>query len=686
MILKRTARIVLSVLLVLALVAAFAVRTFLFDPFEGDYAADVATLVPRDVDFFTAKAELARDFADFPRLAIADRIEDTKAWRSFERSEYPALDEQFQISAALEQLRGLRAQLRGIDPLSIFGGRDVVLAGYFRGPDLALADWAAYGRVSWIGKLAVAMLRFPGLIGLERQGLSAAIEDDHVALSGANLPRELFVARVRDVVVVGSSLELVRKALELDAREGVDSFGQSAKYGDFIENADRGPRRDEIELYFDWRAWSENRQIGGRWPDPDSQDYVPRLLARLFQVGSLRNVSGVVGFDGGIGLDLHGELSSELMTTVQKQIYRQRGVERGWFMENVARMVRADAALVLYLQIDIGDLLRELLAAAEPTLRSLLEDQIRATGAYNGSEPLIAELGELFKDRAALIVRENTYVTPATGASDERLESIGDAPHNEEPVPAIALMLWTDGSREALARIETLHQLINRNQGRIGLRGPDGASGVYNNQISTGHDVWEFWSEFIDGTGHIATAADYDLYLITNHYRMIEDLMRVFEQGGSRYPRLSERPEFRASMEESLDQSNAILWLDPRSLARIRAPFHAQVAEFQVLGSIDWEVEAANEEARVVREQFPGQARGDLDPATQAKVNAIVKPILEEKKQRLRDEQLPVVLAELQRQDVYLSALSGVLVTLGLDQGFFDLKAQALLPLDESVD
>jgi hypothetical protein len=610
--------------------------------------------VPRDVDFFAAKAELARDFADFPRLAAAERIEDTKAWRAFERSEFPSLDEQFQISAALEQLAGLRQQLRGIDPLSIFGGQDVVLAGYFRGPDLALADWAAYGRVSWLGKVGVALLRFPGLIGLEGQGLTAAIEEDHVALSGEGLPRELFVARVRDVVVVGSSLDLVRKALELDAREGVDSFAQSAKYGDFIENADRGPRRDELELYFDWRAWSENKKLGGRWPDPDSQDYVPRLLARLFQAGSLRNVSGVVGFDGGIGLDLHGELSSELMTTVQKQIYRQRGVERGWFLENVARMVRADAALVLYLQVDIGDLLRELFAAAEPDLRSLIEDQIRATGAYNGVEPLIAELGELFRDRVAVIVRENTYVTPAPAdGADERPDSIGDAPHNAEPVPAIALMLWTDGSREALAKIETLHQLVNKNQGRIGLRGPDGASGVYNNQISTGHDVWEFWSEFIDGTGHIATAADYDRYLITNHYRMIEDLMRVFGQGGSRYPRLSERPEFRALMEESLEQSNAV------------------------------EIERANQEARVVREQFPGQARGDLDPATQAKVDAIVTPILEEMQQRQRDEQIPAVMAELQRQDLYLSAASGVLVTLGLDQSFFDLKAQALLPLDE---
>jgi hypothetical protein len=373
------------------------------------------------------------------------------------------------------------------------------------------------------------------------------------------------------------------------------------------------------------------------------------------------------------------------MTTVQKQIYRQRGVERGWFMENVARMVRADAALVVYLQIDIGDLLREALGAADSATRGLLDDQIRATGVYNGAEALIADLGELFKDRVALIVRENTYVSQVTAeAAGERLDAIGDAPHNDEPVPAVALMLWTDGSRAALAKIEELHQLVNRNQGRIGLKGPEGASGVYNNQISTGHDVWEFWSELIDGTGHIATAADYDRYLITNHYRMIEDLMRVFGQGGTRYPRLSERPEFRALMEESLDQSNAVVWFDPRALERLRAPFRQIEAQYLVTDSIDWEAERAREEARVVREQFPGQARGDLDAATQAKVDAIVDPLMDQLAERVRSERIPEARAELERRDLYLAASSGMLLTLGLDQSFIDLKAQALIPLDEA--
>ena len=42
-------------------------------------------------------------------------------------------------------------------PIEAFVGasEEMDLAGYFRGADMAQADWAAYGRVGWRGKLIV---------------------------------------------------------------------------------------------------------------------------------------------------------------------------------------------------------------------------------------------------------------------------------------------------------------------------------------------------------------------------------------------------------------------------------------------------------------------------------------------------------------------------------------------------
>ena len=670
---KRLLRILVILAVVMGFAGYFVFQVTLFNPLEGGYEFDVSTLTPRDVDFFVAKAQLAEDFDEFPHLKIADEVTDTSAWRSWKRSpEYLEFNRTYGYEDALAQLERLPEQLGGLDLLSIFGGEDVAIAGYFRGPDLAQADWAVYGRVSFLGKLGVAALSHPGLLGLDQQGLSVAVEEDLVALSGPQLPREIFVGRVKDVAVIGTSAELVRAASDLEARGGEDSFGQSANYFDHIQNARRSLKATEIELFIDWRAYAENARLSGRWPDPESQDYFPAFLGRLFQLGTLKSAVGVMGFDHGVTLDLHGELSSELMTSEQKSIYRERGVERAWFMSNPAQIARSDCAVFLYMEIDVGDLLRELLAAAEPALRSNVEDLVRGTGRYNSSAQLIEELDTIFQGRVALVVRENDYP-----ARDD------DPPHNGVPVPAIAVVLWTDGDESALVRIGQLHDMITENQGRLGLEGRDGGGGVFKNPLSTGHEAWEFWTQFVDGTGHIATGIDGRRYIVSNSYSMIEDMIRVYNEGGRGSERLSERPDFRQLVREGLPQANAVAWINPRALSAVTGKFAQFDAERAVLDNIDWNTELAREETLVLREQFPGQVRGRLDQATQERVDELVRPRLEALRARLMDEQVPAIRSRMERTAKYRNIVSGMLIMLALDPKNWDLTVAALMPLDE---
>jgi hypothetical protein len=671
---KPIVRILLILLLVFGGVGYFLFTNFLFNPFEGRYEADISTLVPRNVDFFVAKARLDEDFAEFPRLNVADRVVNTRAWRSFERYEFAGYDQEHGILATLDELGAISGQMGGLNPLDVFGGEDVALAGYFQGPYFAQSDWAAYGRVDWKGKIGLSMLAFPGLIGLDAQGMTAAVEEDYVALSGGQLAREMYIARINDIGIVSSSLELVKSARELYARAGQDSFGQSATYDDNIGQARRGARRNEIELYYDWRAWAETSVQSGRWPDPDSQDFLPRYFARLFQIGSVKSMTGVVGFDNGVTLDLHGELSSELMTTEQKRLYRQRGVERDWLLQRAARMAKADSSLFLFLQSDLGDLLRLALDAAEPALRSNIEDVVRSTGEYNSTDALIADFDDLFKDRIALIIRHNDYTEDPSK----------DPPHNNVPAPAIAVVLWTDGDQRALDRIEALHQVIVKNQGRLGLKGRDGQRGVFKNRVTSGHTIWEFWNPLIDGTGHLSTVVDSQgFYAISNNFRMLGDLIQVYFEGGSSFPRLSERLDFRNMVDEGLAQSNGVLWVNPRELGVVQRRFHQMEAVDQVRAAIDWRTERAREEDKVLREQFPGKVRGRLDQDTQDALDVIVNPRMDALEQRLISEQVPAIQASLDRGTLYSELVSGFLVMLSLDPKHFDLTASAVIPLDE---
>jgi hypothetical protein len=412
----------------------------------------------------------------------------------------------------------------------------------------------------------------------------------------------------------------------------------------------------------------------GRWPDPDSQDFLPAFLGRLFQLGSVKSMAGVVGFDHGITLDIHGELSSELMTTEQKRLYRQRGVERDWLLQRAARMAKADASLFAYLEMDLGDLLRLAMDAAGPDMRTLIEDAVRGTGEWNGLDAFIDDIDDLFKDRIALILRVNDYE-----------EDVGeDPPHNDVPAPAIAVVLWTEKSQQALDRIEALHQTVVKNQGRLGLKGRAGEKGVYKNRLSSGHDIWEFWNPLIDGTGHLSTVVDSQgFYVISNNFRMLGDLIQVYFEGGSRYPRLSERLDFREMVDEGLPQANAVVWVDPRQLGVVQRRFHQLNAVDQARAAIDWRTERARAEDEVLREQFPGKIRGRLDQDTQDAVDAIVNPRLTALEQRLLSEQVPVIQAGMDRNTLYSELVSGLLIMLALDPKYFDLTASAVIPLDE---
>jgi hypothetical protein len=559
---KRLLRILLVILLVLLFAGYFAFSTFLFSPTEGDYEADISTLAPESVDFFVAKAELASEFDEFPELKSAEAIRGTRAWGKFEGSgQWAAVKKSIGLDALVERVEEIKAQTFGTNLIDVFGGRDVALAGNFPASGgLAGAKWAAYGRANWKGKLALSLCRYPGVIGLPDQGIEVKVDGELFEFSGVGFPEPIHVTRIRDVIIASNAVDLVKKARELDAGGGQGSFGQGAQYFDYIQNAPRNPDRDEIEFAVGWRELSKMAALPEHWPDARSDNLWTAFVGRLFQLGSINRLAGVIGFDGGLQANLHADLSSELMTPVQQKLYRKRGADRALFARDAARMVRNDAALFVVVEAQLGDLLRELLASSEEALRANLEDLLRELGqfkptgdAQSHTDALIAELDSLFRDRIALIVRLNDYpLNP------------NDAPHDDEPAPAWTIALWTDGSEKARVRIKELSEMVSLHYRSFGISGRDaGERGVFTNNCQPGnYEIWEFWSRLVPGTGHIATAVNGEVFLISNHYRMVCEALNTRDNSRNdpAFPRLVDRPDFMRLVNESLDQANVMVW------------------------------------------------------------------------------------------------------------------------------
>lgn len=668
---SRLLRIAAILLGVLLFAGFFAFSTFLYSPFEGALKEDLAALVPRDVDFFAAKTDLASAFTTFPHLALEERLARHPAVQGWTGTrEWKELLAELRIEETLKSLKEQTAQIPfGKQPQELFGGSALAVAGYVRGKSLQQADWAVYGRADWLGKLGAALLRHPGLLGLEKRGIQAVVGPDSVALSGGGLAREVFVGRVKDVVIVATKPELVKAAFDLKAASFADSFFQSASYNDWIQNAKRGAKRDELELYVNTRKLLESLDQKGPWPDTKSQDLAPALLGRLFQLPSLKNAMGVLGFDGGLQLDLHGEFTAEHLTADMAKVYRTRGFDKKT-LEEVARLAPRDTGFFAYFHAPVGELLRMLMASVEPALRQNLEDAFRGTGRYPNLDALINELDGALKDRWCLIVRPNDYPVDPEGP-----------PNDGQPVPAVALVLWTKNQKA----IEDLEKLIGGQGQRFGLQGRTKNEAGFFSNSDAGYQTYEFWSQVgVPGTGVIVVAKAGEMTVITNSLGMMGHLQKTYSVGGAKYPRLSEDEHFGALAQSSIDRANLAVWLNPRTITPVLRESAQKRARAAV--QFDYKNFRPGEEQKVLRDEFGGRRKTDLSEDEQQRLSQLVDERLDATRSKAVSQQLPELLAKEERVLASFEASTAALVFLALDPKSFELSARVLLPLDEQAE
>ena len=224
-------------------------------------------------------------------------------------------------------------------------------------------------------------------------------------------------------------------------------------------------------------------------------------------------------------------------------------------------------------------------------------------------------------------------------------------PHNDSPVPAIALITWIQTEKEGV--IEDLRDLIGRQGSKFGLEGgKPGQSGYYKNIVG-GYEIREYWSPFVDGTGVIATVSAGDLNIVANSFLMLDHILKTNTQGAPTHPRLSERFEFRELLASSLPEANVVVWIDPQSAARTLRKQVRQWARDSIV--VDWELERARFEQEVINELFPdqGKVRGHLTEEEQLRVDNRVEPLIDEVAARIESEQVPAVMAGYERNIVY---------------------------------
>ncbi|MFT5732784.1 MAG: hypothetical protein ACJA0P_001899 [Planctomycetota bacterium] len=671
---KRVLRVGCISLLLLGFVGYFAFSTFFFPPLEGRFKADIAGLIPRNVDVYLAREDLQAAFDGFPTLAVAEELKGNTALTEYlESPEWKKLDAEEGITKALEDVKVQLAQLPlGLDLLDIAGAKDLALAANFTGQGIEGTEWAVYARASRYGKLAVSALKHPGLIGLEKQGLSAVMAGEVITLSGGQLKQPIYLTRILDVIVAGTSLTLVQEAVNLEGARSEGSLLLAAPYSDAIGSLDRNKDKRDIEIQFNLRKMREQWGMNTPWPDPASNRFGQAFAGRLLPVAAVRRLLGILDFDHGLSVDLSGEFSSELMSAQQEKIYRAKPFDQDEVME-VANFVPDDATLFAYMRGPIATILELVQSSLEPAAVENVTDAVRNIG-YGSIAEFINDLNASLFSRVAFIARPNDWGDE--GDIDASGVYVGP-PHDDAEVFAWAVIVWMKDQDKI---VEIRDQIAQRGA-KIGIQGRDpGSGGYFLKGISGGLQVREFWSPFVPGTGHIAVLIYGDQLIISNRYAMIDELVSNVVKKSSSAPLLKNLPAFQYMLQDSSSTANLLTWVNPRTGTDLLLAQAKQGARGKIENSIDFKTKRREEEAAVLRTVFSGRARSRLTADEAIRLDDQVDQNLRVFKEQVIEDNLPRELKAAERMVTYLKGIKSALTMIKLSSREFKLSLRVDTP------
>jgi hypothetical protein len=302
----------------------------------------------------------------------------------------------------------------------------------------------------------------------------------------------------------------------------------------------------------------------------------------------------------------------------------------------------------------------------EPALRdNLLNHVVRPLLGATSLDGLVAEFDAAFRDGVAVIVRANDY--PDMGPDGP--------PHNDAVVPAWTVALWME-SRE---RVDELRQKVIQNQGRFGIQGREsGSPGVFTNEVQGGFTVYEYWSPAIQGTGHVASVNAGQLFLFSNSYQMIGQVLATYHQGGARAPRLADVPAFQNLMQEGQPNSSLLAYVQPGPFLPALRKMWARGAADDLFTDVDWQTLRAQFGREIVSQRFPGELWGRLSESTQAQVDRLVDERIAGYQATERERALPARLEALDRRIEWLSGIDAALLQWRFAERSLDLAVRAL--------
>jgi hypothetical protein len=668
---RKRLRIQILIGLALLLVIAYlAMTTFIFNPFEGEVLA-FQNLVPRNCDFFARKLSLASDLP-LPATTFTPGREDAPVWKALEAGwvgipsgvTRGASDGVAQIQKALEGTP--------IDLVRDLVGREVCLAGRF--PEkggIEASQFGLYLRVGWRVRFAMGLLHYEYFRNKYLPNQRAEERAEGILKIQQN-GRDLFLWKMRDLLLVSSDEPWIREASALLTEKGEGSFGQGATYTDDIQHLlrDRTGARpaapSNVQFYVDVRNLRRALGKAKGWPEPTSAIFEERALASVFRSDIVHDVTGIVRFETEprrrIAVDATFRTDTNNLDEFGKRIHQERATRKlgrkdvSLVGELTPQTSFATGAMVLA----GGDIARQAEALLAIEDRRMMDDLVKRTGRYTTLRALADDFGIALGQRLIFVAHENNYPKEDKDPRD----AFG-------PDPAVALIFPQQGPE----KVRQLREYFLANKQQFGF--PE----TYNYFLDPQkrYPLLEYYTPLMPGTGEIAVLQvggdEKGEVVISNQAKLIKNVFQTwFDPGTSTSDRnYAEDPLYKDLLAEWLERkgnsySHLFAFVNgPLALKALRNYVPTWAGEGSLFDPEKMRAERPAVFERILKSKYPNYTPQNVPQKERAEIDGLVDDEFSQRAATAKANISPKLAKEYESKIEWVSAVPGLFFSIDLD-------------------